>query len=357
MSLKRVLIRLVVIVLLESGLFMQVKADAIQLTVKSYDLPPLPEKIAGQCVGTVGDLLVVAGGSSWNKPPWAGGLKSWSDRVYALSPGSQQWKLIGHLPMPMGYGSAVQVGKELLCIGGQDAQRVYSTALRFKLQAGEFIVQRLPDLPRPTTNAGAALAGAKAYVVGGQNGLNPINVSGQIWSLDLAVDSASRSWKEEAAPPWQHVRILPIVAGCGNELFLASGADLTKDEKGTPHRIYLKDAWILTPKSEWKRLADSPAPVTGAPSICDNKGSVLVFGGDDGKLSDQVVTLKDDHPGFSHEMRAMDLRKNRWSSISGLPLSLATTGVTQWNDRYVIAGGEPQPGHRSDRVIALSIGK
>jgi N-acetylneuraminic acid mutarotase len=336
---------------------MQVKAGPTQLAIESHDLPPLPEKIAGQCVGTVEDLLVVAGGSSWDKPPWAGGVKSWSDRIYALSPGSQEWKLIGHLPMPMGYGSAVQVGKELLCIGGQDAQQVYNTALLFKLETGAFTIQRLPDLPQPITNAGAALAGTKAYIVGGQHGVKPTDASAQIWSLDLADNSPSRNWKKEAAPPWQHSRILPIVAGCGSDLFVASGADLTTDEKGTPHRIYLNDAWILTPKNEWKRLADSPVPIAGAPSICDRNESVVIFGGDDGKLSDQVFTLKDEHPGFSHEIRVMDLHKDRWSSIPGLSASLATTGVTRWNDRYVIAGGEPQPGHRSDRVIAISIGE
>lgn len=315
MFLKIAFARIVVIVFLGGGFLMQVKADATQLAVQSTDLPPLPEKIAGQCVGTVGDLLVVAGGSSWTKPPWDGGLKSWSDRVYALSPGSQEWKLIGHLPVPMGYGSAVQIDKELLCIGGQDAQQAYNTALRFKLVAGALVIQRLPDLPQPITNAGAALAGTKAYVVGGQNGLKPTDVSLQIWSLDLADESASRNWKKEAAPPWQDARILPVVTGCGNDLFVASGADLTLNEQGTLHRIYLKDAWILSPKSEWKRLADSSVPVAGAPSICDSKGFVLVFGGDDGKLSDQVFTLKDEHPGFSRGVRVMDLREDRWSSI------------------------------------------
>jgi N-acetylneuraminic acid mutarotase len=312
-----------------------------------HELPQLPQSLAGQCVGTIGNLLVVAGGSKWTKPPWDGGTKLWSDEVFALAPGAQQWQLIGHLPRPMGYGSAVQVGKNLLCIGGQDAEHTFNTTLEFGLDGSKLTVNHLADLSQPITNASAALADNKVYVVGGQHSLNPKDVSSEIWSLDLS----DRKWKKEPSPPWKHARILPVVAGCGRDLYVVSGADLVVDAGGASHRTYLNDAWRLKGGVEWSRLPDPPAAVTGAPSICDETGAPVVFGGDNGSLATQIFTLKDRHPGFSLKVLRLDLHSLTWSTISQLPLSLATTGATYWDGQYVIAGGENQPGHRSNRVI------
>ena len=78
-------------------------------------------------------------------------------------------------------------------------------------------------------------------------------------------------------------------------------------------------------------------------------GSLVVFGGDNGGLATQILSLKDKHPGFS--LKTLRLHDSTWSTISQLPLSLVTTGATYWKGQIVIAGGENQPGHRSNRVI------
>jgi N-acetylneuraminic acid mutarotase len=316
-----------------------------------HELPQLPESLAGQCVGTVGNLLVVAGGSKWTKPPWDGGTKLWSDEIFALAPGTQQWQMIGHLPRPMGYGSAVQAGKTLLCIGGQDAEHTFSTTLQLSLDGHGIRVNSLPDLTRPVTNASAALIDHKVYLVGGQHSLHPKDVSREIWSLNLS-DS---KWKQEPSPAWQHARILPVVAGCGGDLYVASGADLVVDAGDTFHRTYLSDAWRLKRGAEWERLPDTPSPVAGAPSVCDPSGSLVIFGGDNGSLAAQIPTLKDQHPGFSLKTLRFDPHDSTWSTVSQLPLSLVTTGATYWEGQYVIAGGENKPGHRSNRVIGSNI--
>jgi N-acetylneuraminate epimerase len=312
-----------------------------------HDLPQLPQSLAGQCVGTVGDLLVVAGGSKWTKPPWDGGTKLWSDEIFALAPGTQQWQMIGHLPRPMAYGSAVQAGKTMLCIGGQDAEHTFSTSLLLSFDGHGIAVKNLPDLPHPVTNASAALVDHKVYLVGGQHSLHAKDVSHEIWSLDL---SASR-WKQEPSPPWQHARILPVVAGCGSDLYVSSGADLVVDAGDAFHRTYLTDAWRLKQGVVWERLPDTPTAVAGAPSVCDTSGSLVVFGGDNGSLAAQILSLKDRHPGFSLKILRFDLHDSTWSEVPQLPLSLVTTGATYWQGEYVIAGGENKPGHRSNRVI------
>ncbi len=351
------MLRLMVgMIALLGGFHMLSNAAVPQQSYEWHDLPPLPQSLAGQCVGTIGNLLVAAGGSTWTKPPWAGGTKHWSDEVLALAPGGQEWQLIGHLPRPMAYGSAVQVGKEMLCIGGQDAERAYNTALQLGLEGKKLTIKNLPDLPRPITNAQAALAGDKVYVVGGQHTLNAKDVSSEIWSLNLSDQRASQEWKNEPSPPWKHARILPVVAGCGRDLYVVSGADLSVDDTGAPHRTYLSDAWRLKGGVTWEKLPDAPSPVTGAPSICDESGSLVVFGGDNGSLAEQITTLKDQHPGFSLKTLHFDLHHAAWSAGSQLPVSLVTTGATLWDGQFVIAGGENQPGHRSSRVIAIKSG-
>jgi hypothetical protein len=120
--------------------------------------------------------------------------------------------------------------------------------------------------------------------------------------------------------------------------------------------VYLKDAWMLKNGRHWQRLPDAPAPVVGASSQCDGNGSVLVFSGDTGEFADQIFTLKDRHPGFTLRTLRFSLRDLQWSEFGPpMPLSLVTSGATIWDGRYVIAGGEPKPGHRSDQVISLPV--
>ena len=68
------------------------------------ELPPLHQPLAGQFVGTVGDTLVVAGGTYWTALPALGGKKIWVNRVQILRPGSTAWEDAGCLPEGLAYG-------------------------------------------------------------------------------------------------------------------------------------------------------------------------------------------------------------------------------------------------------------
>ena len=136
-----------------------------------------------------------------------------------------------------------------------------------------------------------------------------------------------------------------------------SGADLATGADGAPVRTYLKDAWRREANGAWTRLADLPVAVVAAPGICNAGGHPVVFGGDDGVLAPQVQVLRDKHPGFGLEAHEIDPATGHWHSISHMPLSLVTTAAAKWKSHYVIAGGEPQPGHRSAKVIALPVSR
>jgi hypothetical protein len=145
------------------------------------------------------------------------------------------------------------------------------------------------------------------YVVGGQHTLNAKDVSKEIWSLDVSNLSKFGAWKAEPVSPWQHARILPVVAACGDDLFVASGADLVADQDGTSRRVNRSDAWLLKAGKKWERLPDSPVPIVGAPSLCDGHGSIFVFGGDDGQ---SASWLQPSDAAVQSARFAMDLGSN-----------------------------------------------
>lgn len=314
-------------------------------------LAPLPQAIAGQCVGRVGNALMVAGGSTWSAPPWDGGVKGWQSAVYVLHSPSGAWQRAEDLPEAMAYGASAQWGDALLCVGGQNATHTFDTVRRFRMREGKIVRDELPRLPEALTNAGAAVVDGTLYVVGGQRDVTPASASNSIWSLKL---ESGRAWQRSEAPPWPHARILPAVAGCSGKLYVLSGADLRPDAKGAPLRTYLRDVWMRNPSGAWERLADLPAAVVAAPTGCDAKGDVLVFGGDDGKLASEILTLRDKHPGFSRNVLTYDASRKTWTSVAELPLSLVTSAAALWHGSYVIAGGESHPGHRSGEVVALT---
>src|SRR5215510_4111928 len=78
--------------------------------IQSSRLPDLPERlgVAGAFAGVANDSLLVAGGANFpDAPPWKGGKKTWYDTVYLLPETNSEWKVIGKLPRPLGYGVSI----------------------------------------------------------------------------------------------------------------------------------------------------------------------------------------------------------------------------------------------------------
>jgi N-acetylneuraminic acid mutarotase len=97
-----------------------------QETLKWRELPALPDQegFAGPFAGTHNDVLVVAGGANFpTKMPWEGGGKVWYDRVYLLESPSRNWREVGKLPRPLGYGVSISTADGVVCIGGSDPNK------------------------------------------------------------------------------------------------------------------------------------------------------------------------------------------------------------------------------------------
>lgn len=306
------------------------------------DLPALPVAISGQFAGVSHGALIVVGGSSFEKPPYDGGVKQWHDRILVLAPGSSQWHSFPR-EGPIGYGGSVTWRDSLVMAGGSNGAAHTRNVRRIEWRDGKPVITALPGLPEATANCEAALIGDMMYVFGGQDAPASTKASSSLVRLDLA--HPERGWRTLPPLPGPG-RILPVFAAVGSQLFVFGGAELTP--RG---RHYLQDGWRWSEAGGWRSTVPPSHPMVAAPAVAIDPGSVLVFGGDDGANATRVEELRERHPGFHTEVYEFSAAQQKWTRRAALPLGLVTTTAVVWQGRIVIPGGEDRPGHRSARVL------
>jgi len=318
----------------------------LQAGIQWRDLPPLPKALGGQFVGTIGERLVVAGGSHWDGvlKPWEGGKKVWVDTIYTLAPGDRQWTLAGRLPHRMGYGTALSRGDSMLLIGGQTADRCLANVYRLSLAAGKIKVDELEPMPSPASNTAGGVIDDVVYVAGGQESPSSTKALKQLRALQNGRWKVLEDWPGAPA-------IMPVAASAGGFLYLLGGAVLTGTPGPPPGRRFLRQALRYRPGKGWETLPDLPAPSQAGYALAQHN-DVLLFGGNDGSLADREYEVRDTHPGFRREVWRFAAPERAWRRIATLPGSFVTSGITTWNGEFVIAGGEDRIAHRTARVIA-----
>ncbi|MED6298531.1 MAG: sodium:solute symporter, partial [Verrucomicrobiota bacterium] len=156
-------------------------ADDLLTWEKLSELPPVNGQeenpgVAGPFVGIHNDALIIAGGANFpGKPLWETD-KVWHDEIYVLvrergSEGdSYAWKDGGKLLRPLAYGASVSTDKGVLCIGGDDATKVYQEVflLSWDNEKNELTRRALPGLPDPVAYGAATFVNGIVYLVGGQ---------------------------------------------------------------------------------------------------------------------------------------------------------------------------------------------
>lgn len=328
-------------------------------------LTSLPDTtgFAGAFVGVAGGALIFAGGANFPEggAPWKGSSKVWYDTIYALDNIYGTWKVVGHLPKPLGYGVTVNWKDHMLLVGGSNALGHYADVWLLSYKDGNITLDTLPSLPAPLANTSGALAGNNLYIAGGQAAPDAPAAMDNFWMLNLVERKNEMKWK--VLPSWPgRPRMLSIAGAVGHSFYLCSGADL---EKGK--RVYLKDAFVYNPQNGWQTLPDLPGSVVAAPGPafqCDS--ALYIFGGDDGRLAMGAENLKDRHPGFSDAILQYDSKTNIWSKPGNMPLKKGpdavtnpngslwapvTTTLTVWQGKVIIAGGEIRPSTRTPHVL------
>jgi N-acetylneuraminic acid mutarotase len=328
-----------------------------QETLKWRELPALPDQegFAGPFAGTHNDVLVVAGGANFpTKMPWEGGGKVWYDRVYLLESPSRNWREVGKLPRPLGYGLSISTADGVVLHGGSYANQHYQDCFRLRWQQGKLETAKIPSLPKPCANACGALLDNTIYVAGGLESPTATETLTTFWSLDLSDTTAQ--WQQ--LEPWPGpARMLATAVVQGGSFFLCSGADLKTGADGKAVREYLRDAYRYEPKRGWKRIADLPRAAVAAPTPAPAYGesTFFILGGDDGTLVDFKPPEK--HPGFPKTILEYDIVSGRWRNVGEMPVGHVTTSIVGWQDRWIMPTGEVRPGKRSPSVWSLQLSK
>lgn len=329
------------------------KSGTLPYTVDVERLPALPgiHGVAGAFAGVSDGALVVAGGANFpDRKPWDGGKKSWHDDVHVLEEGSKSWSLGSRLDRAMGYGVSVTIPEGVLCIGGEDGSKAFSSVFLLKWDGEKITTASFPKLPLPLAFAAGALLDNKVYVIGGASQSPATTATATFLKLDLA--NLSDGWQR--LEPWPgRPRLLAVAGVLGDSLYLCSGVDLAPGPNGTPIRTYLKDAWRFKPGEGWKQIAELPRPAVAAPSPAPALSSsyFALVGGDDGSRA--ALKPSPDHPGFTNTILIYHADSNTWTEQEGLALPSVTTPLVHWNGGFTIPSGEIRPGVRTPEVRTL----
>ena len=127
---------------------------------------PDPEGFAGMYAGTCGEIMICAGGTNFpEKPMLEGGAKTWTDRIFTLSPGENEWKEAGTLPAPYAYGASAGIREGLLCIGGCGKEGHRKDVYLLNLAEGTVTTHPFPSLPISLAYTAAAVLDGKVYLL------------------------------------------------------------------------------------------------------------------------------------------------------------------------------------------------
>jgi len=322
------------------------------------DLPPWPDGIGvgGPLAGTTGDVLVIAGGANFPEaPPWEGGAKVWSDRVWVLERDAEAWLPQEPLPGPLAYGASVETPDGLVLLGGSDEAGMSSAVRRVRWDAAARRLEweALPDLPTPTAFCAAELVGDRLLVFPGKRSKGADDVAPGFWGLDLGAIGAG--WRELAplpAPPRAKSVAAVQADGFGDEhLYLFSGEITTVGEDGEASYAYLPEAWRFDPRDgprgSWSPIAPPPRAVAAGSALPFGQSHVLVFSGVRGAEMHLPIA---ERTGFSGGVLAYHTITDTWVEAGAMPVGVVTTEAVAWGDELVIVSGEVRPGVRTARL-------
>ncbi|MEI3558752.1 MAG: hypothetical protein V8Q21_06255 [Akkermansia muciniphila] len=279
-----------------------------------------------------------------------GGAKTWTDRIFTLSPGESGWTEAGTLPAPYAYGASASIKEGLLCIGGCSREGHRKDVYLLSAADGAITVTLFPPLPIALAYTAAAVLDGKVYLTGGCERPGEQDCANRVFMLDAS--QPEQGWQELDPLPGRG-RFLHQMAAADGVLYVLGGIGL-REEDGKQVRELLTEAWSFTPERGWTRLPEMPYAIAAAPTPApvSRNGVIYLLGGDDG--SGKKYTPQT-NPGFNNQSLCLDTAAMAWHDAGSIAAPRAVLPCCAWQGRFAAVNGELKPGRRSPEVWSITL--
>lgn len=318
---------------------------------RSY--PDFPDKlgVAGAFMGVSNGVVIVAGGSNFDKPLWAGGTKRLLNDIWILRKGPSGhwvWILGGKLPLRISNGASATTPQGVVCIGGTmeagESDRVFR--LRWDVDKQQVELTNLPVLPQACAYTSATVFENRILVAGGKHAGRPDGMD-NLWELDMT------------HPPmgWQSLGKLPTPRfGAIFAVLEDNGKPYLLMASGKRGADYLTDGYrraLDGPGRDWEPLAAMPRAALVAPTVTAGGTQLLVFGGSDGVNIESRLAMRDGYH-LNDTILRYDMRTKVWTARGWMPMGVVATHALPWEGGVLLVGGELGNAMRSRKLWWLA---
>jgi SSS family transporter len=327
--------------------------------------------VAGPLAGVYQDVLIIGGGANFpDSMPWQGGKKKYQNALYAFKKNGGKMEPVGSssLPFTTAYGASCSTTDGIVYAGGENEQGISKMAILLRWIDGEALVEDLPDLPMPITNASMATDQAYVYLLGGEDGQKTLST---VFKLNI---KKKDRWEKMPDLPAALSHSVAAIQSNGDHknLYIVGGrrknACAISDISSAVYEYDLK-------LGRWKQRSDMPHASAAATGLASGSSYILVFGGDQGETFSRVETMlleigreSDDlkkqelirqknelltnHPGFCSDVLLFNTITNKWTKIDSIPYqSQVTTTALWWGEDIIIPSGEIRAGVRTPTIV------
>ena len=298
------------------------------------------------------------------------------------------WKRLPDLPAAerQELFSAV-VDDRLYCWGGFSYSEpfAYRDGYRLSRRQGEWVWDKLPELPWAIASGGICSVGSRIYVLGGTDSdskklYTNTDRSGKIARLGarlLMIDTKNleAGWQQLSQCPGTP-RMVCATAAANGKIYVIGGAS----GNDNPHGLYctVVDNWQYDPEADgWRRLPDLPVASGNFPSgsiVYADRYILLVGGGQyskvlnpDGTLGEVYGTTTKHYAEklYDSDVFVYDTKTNRFGAATPLPLNNNLPMMVVEGNRIHLIGGETDRceidgehfGHHPDLYLTGTIQK
>lgn len=313
--------------------------------------------------------IILAGGCNFPVEPMAPtSQKKFYRGIYAANPENMQWKRIGSLDAPSGYGATVVTPVGIVLIGGTPNGVASDDVKLLSIEGDVATISALPSLPVTLDNLAATAIGSKVYAVGGNADGAP---SKSLFVLDM--DNLSLGWVKLREMPG-NPRVQPVMAAAvnpdGENVLYVWGGFAGRHGKVEP-TLELEGLCYNPKKDKWSKIEgpkDSEGEelsVGGGAACTLSDGRIAVIGGVNkdiflSALQNQAPDYLQ-HPvewyRFNPNILVFDPKTEKWS-VEVTTSDAARAGasiVAGRNADIFILGGEIKPRIRTAQSLHFKL--